>query len=1151
MARPRRYFAGQCLACAVARPRHKRNAQLHRARIPRQNGSRFIWNKDNIRVKEVKPYLKNIEKQRATGRATEHTHRAALQTLIEAFQKGAMATNEPARIECGAPDYIVTRNGVPIGYVEAKDIGADLDAIERTPQLRRYLEGLPNLILTDYLEFRLYHAGEFVMEARLARPAADGALRPNKDGATALSALFEAFFSAQLPLMGTPQELAARMAATARLLHDVIRQALGQEEALGTLHGQLEAFRRVLLHDLEPEQFADMYAQTICYGLFAARCNHRAERGAFNREAAVFELPETNPFLRQMFGYIAGPELDNRLTWAVDQLVYVLDRAGMEEILRGFGRRTRQEDPVVHFYETFLAAYDPSLRETRGVYYTPEPVVSYIVRSVDAILKRDFGIAEGLACTEKAPVFETHQTARASKPSRKRNGEIHRVLILDPAVGTGTFLHGVVDQIHEAVTSRFGAGVWNPYVSEHLLPRLFGFELLMAPYAVAHMKLGIQLAGTGYKFQSGERLRVYLTNTLEEAFDLSGLPLFAHIIAEEANAAGRVKNDYPVMVVLGNPPYSGHSANNGPWIANLLRGVDSTMPQESPAYCCANYFMVDGQPLGERNPKWLNDDYVKFIRFAQWRIERTGYGILAFICNHGYLDNPTFRGMRQSLMEAFDDIYLLDLHGNAKKKETAPDGSDDKNVFDIQQGVAIGIFVKKKNGAAKKPATVRHAHLWGLREVYEQTPGGERKLAGGKYHTLYHTDINSTRWTKLKPESPFYLFIPQDTRRRKEYETGWKITDILPVNSVGLVTARDKLTIHWSREAVWETVQEFGQISSEEARERFELGKDAEDWQVSLAQEDIRSSGPKKECIQPVLYRPFDVRWTYYTGQSRGFICRPRSEVMRHMLAGENLGLISTRLTKEKWDAFCATNIIGHKALSAYDITYLFPLYLCLDNGDAAEDIEAWAAREEAERYGIRRKPNLSKGFVRAVAEKTGWVFLPNESGDLKKTFGPEDVFHYLYAVMHAPAYRSRYAEFLKMDFPRVPITSNPELFRALCGLGARLTSLHLLDVSSATAIGFPEKGDNIVEKPRYAAAQKRIYINDRQYFTGVSAEIWEFCIGGYQVCQKWLNDRKGRALGYGEIMQYLKIAGALDDTILIMAGIDSLIKEHGSWPLS
>src|SRR5205807_1694706 len=436
------------------------------------------------------------------------------------------------------------------------------------------------------------------------------------------------------------------------------------------------------------------------------------------------------------------------------------------------------------------------------------------------------------------------------------------------------------------------AGMWSSYVRQHLLPRLFGFELLMAPYAMAHIKLAMQLAAIdlpkeerstwGYDFESDERLGIYLTNTLDEAHKRSDV-LFGRYISDEANEAAKVKQSYPVMVVLGNPPYSGHSANKGDWIKDLLRGKDSQTGKVT-----GNYFEVDGQSLGERNPKWLNDDYVKFMRFAQWRIEKTGYGVLAFITNHGYLDNPTFRGMRQSLMQTFDDIYILDLHGNSKKKERSPDGTKDENVFDIQQGVAIGIFIKRQKKASLSSAVnIYHAHLWGSREVYEKI--GQKLLIGGKYHWLADHDITTTEWVRIEPQLPFYLFTPRDIDLSTEYEKSMKLTDILPVNSTGIVTARDTLTIHWDIDAAWKTVYDFVSLPSETARTKYNLDKDVRDWKVTMAQADLKSSGPSKSNLVPILYRPFDIRYTYYTGKSRGFHCMPRGDVMRHMLRGGNI----------------------------------------------------------------------------------------------------------------------------------------------------------------------------------------------------------------------------------------------------------------------
>jgi predicted helicase len=620
-------------------------------------------------------YLQQIEAALCAGDSTEHTHRPALKLLIESLGKGIIATNEPKRDEeIGAPDYIVTRGRVPLGYVEAKDVGKSLGKAEKTAQLKRYRDGLANLILTDYLEFRWYLGGEHRLTARLGTAGEDGKIRRDRRGEEAVRELLEGFLTVSAPSIARPKELAERMAGLARLIRDAIREAFHEEAKQGRLHNQFEGFRRVLLHDLTPEQFADMYAQTIAYGLFAARANILDDPD-FTRQHAAYALPRTNPFLRNTFSEIAGPGLDRRIEWAVDDLADMLRRAHMGNILRDFGKRTRQEDPVVHFYETFLAAYDPKMREARGVYYTPEPVVSYIVRSVDHLLKSEFGLPDGLADTSKVKIPNPDP---GTKRRPTKDLEVHRVQILDPAAGTGTFLHSVIDQIHAHLTERGQAGLWSTYVRTHLLPRVWGFELLMAPYAVAHMKISLQLKQLGYDFATDERLGIFLTNALEEAHEMSDLPLFAQWIADEARQASEVKADRPILVIIGNPPYSGISANMAPEMAAM---VDS-------------YKIVDGKPLGERK-HWLQNDYVKFIRFAQTRIERTGHGILGFITDNSYIDGPTFRGMRQSLMQTFDEVYVLDLHGNSKKKEQAPDGTPDGNVFDITQGVAIILAVKK------------------------------------------------------------------------------------------------------------------------------------------------------------------------------------------------------------------------------------------------------------------------------------------------------------------------------------------------------------------------------------------------------------------------------------------------------------------------
>ena len=671
---------------------------------------------------------------------------------------------------------------------------------------------------------------------------------------------------------------------------------------------------------------------------------------------------------------------------------------------------------MVHFYEDFLAAYDPDLREMRGVYYTPEPVVSYIVRSVDGLLRSRFALADGLADTERVKV-EMPDGAQEESP---------RVLILDPAAGTGTFLREVVASIRTAIESKGLAGAWPDYVRDHLLPRLFGFELLMAPYAICHLKLALEIAGpeAGFAMPGGERLNVFLTNALEEAHEATAGPLFAHEIAREATSADAVKREKPVMVVLGNPPYSGHSANKGPWIKDLIDSYKRGFPElKKPAQA-----------------KWLSDDYVKFIRFAQWRIERTGEGVLGFVTNHSYLDNPTFRGLRKSLMDAFDEIYLLDLHGNSKKKERAPDGGKDENVFDIQQGVAIGLFVKRADGA-NGLAEVFHADLWGEREADRM----EASTDG-----LPPTTVNTTDWKQLCPRQPQYLFIPRDEALAYEYEAGWSIPDVFsPYGdpAPGIVTTHDQFAISWSSEEAASKVERLLATASEEdARAIWRLCSQNQ-WQYDRAKEEL-ADGSWRDRIEPILYRPFDSRATVF---DRNVAVHRRERVMRHILAGPNLGIITTRQCQRDWSVLVSNTIIGHKALAAYDINWLFPLYTYPTEGQ--------------QRLGLERQANLDKEFVEAVGSSLDFEFVSYGSGDLRESFGPEDVLRYIYAVLYSPEYRRRYADFLKSDFPRVPMTSDRSLFAGLAGLGKRLVSLHLMESEGEEAPAYPITGDNRVGK--------------------------------------------------------------------------------------
>ena len=1142
-----------------------------------------------------KTYTKEIEGQLRAGNAGEHAYRPALKALLESLepQLDIKATNEPLRVACGAPDLAVTRNASrepqTVGYVETKDLDVDLATVESSEQLQRYRRGLENLVLTDYLEFRWYVDGSLRRTARLGtlNRVKQHIIR-DRSSADDLHDLLAGFLSHRPPPISRAKELAERLARPTHMIRNTIDTAFAQGRVSDVLRDLHRAFAQVLVPDLPVDDFADMFAQTLTYGLFAARVNHDPAWGKFQRLGAANEIPRTNPFLRKLFGQITGLTLDDEpFVGFVGDLVQMLAESDMESILKDFGRESAREDPVVHFYETFLTAYDPELREERGVYFTPEPVVSYIVRSVDYLLRERFGLPEGLA--DQTPTTYDGATY-TDTPDRKNKGnggsqQAPKVLILDPATGTGTFLYKVIGLIRENFMQSGNAGLWSSYVKEQLLPRLFGFELLMAPYAVAHLKLGMQLAGLDlpqearpdwrYDFESAERLNIFLTNTLEEGLKQSELTL-GRFISDEANAAAKIKREMPIMVVLGNPPYRTHSANRSrdgsgdkTWIGRLID----------------DYYEVDGQSLGEHNPKTLQDDYVKFIRFGQWRIERSGSGILAYITNHGYLDNPTFRGMRQQLMRTFTDIYVVDLHGSVRKGERAFSGARDGNVFNIQQGVAIGIFVKEAQRAG--PARVHHAQLWGDRQ--------------GKLSWLASHDVATTNWSDVRGQPESYLFTPQTGSFREEYQHGWKVTDVMAVNSTGIQTHRDRFVFDFDYKALELRIADFldPANSDEDVRNRYFDIKasgsrppgDTNDWQLAERRKALQKDPQWRKTLVQCLYSAFDVRWLFY---HRNAIDRGRWELMENMLERPNKGIITTRQQSQHgqlWSLIGISNcMIERCSISnkTKEGNYLFPLYLYPPREDVPNkqtelrNLSPWPEGLQG------RRPNLAPAFVKDIEQRLGWTFVPDGRGNLGQvasiangngkmgaaTFGPEDILHYIYAVLHAPSYRSRYAEFLKADFPRVPLTSYSHLFAALARLGANLVGLHTFDDSQAPELknlttSYPIRGTDEVASshPRYLAPgepdplsgtpliEGRVYINrgntgksvSGQYFEGVPPEVWEFHIGGYQVCEKWLKDRRGRTLSNADLNHYRRIIVALQETIRTMEAIDDAIP---GWPL-
>lgn len=800
--------------------------------------------------------------------------------------------------------------------------------------------------------------------------------------------------------------------------------------------------------------------------MFVARLQDNSTAD-FTRQQAANLIPKSNPFLRKLFQYVAGYDIDENIRWIVDSLADMFNYVDIDAIHREF--ISKDKDPFLHFYEDFLTQYDKNLKNAKGAYYTPSAVVKFIVNAVDDILKTDFNLVKGLADNSKVRIDDK---------------EYHKVQILDPAMGTGTFLAEVVRNIYQKFANN--AGAWDNYVRQHLIPRLNGFEIMMSPYTMAHLKIETILQEFGHSAADNQRLRIYLTDSLEEPRQNVQRLGFYKWLSDESAEAQKIKNEMPVMVVLGNPPYSGESQNKGEWILRLMDDY-----KKEPT----------GGRLQEKNPKWLNDDYVKFIRFGQYFVEKNGEGILAYINNHSFLDNPTFRGMRYNLLQIFDKIYILDLHGNTKEKETAPDGSKDENVFDIQQGVSINIFVKTGKKNNDKFAEVSHYNIFGKRN--------------DKYEYLIDNNLNSiVTWKELNPESPFYFFVPKNNDNKEEYEKGFLITDLFFVNSVGVVTARDNFTIHDQKEYLIKTINEFRNIDNETARKRFDLGKDTRDWSVEGARNDIIQNF--KNNIVRISYRPFDTRFTYFTGNSKGFHCMPRGNIMKHFIKGENLGLMACRQQKTNGFHHCLVhkNIVESSFVSnkTSEIGYSFPLYLYHEHFGQTEKVA-----------------NLNSEI----------------KDQISATAAPKQIFDYIYAVLHSPSYREKYREFLKIDFPRIPYPENAEQFNKLTAFGEKLRHLHLMENITVpnNFANFPKSGDSKIKNSFTEKSgdyrDNKVWVNDSQYFDNVPAVSWNFYTGGYRPSQKWLKDRKGRTLTYEDIEHYRKIIFILNETDKIMKEID------------
>ena len=1080
----------------------------------------------------LRPYLKNISKVANQGDAREESYYSILKELLNQYaesvgKKKVHITTLPKKTEAGNPDFRVWDGKQHIvGYIEAKaPTFENLDHIEHSEQLKRYRYTFPNLILTNFFEFRLYRDGVLIEKVLIARPFIAHQLKtvPPVEKEPEFLKLLEKFFSFSLPKVHSARSLAIELAKRTRFLRDevVTLELEGAEKhRKGFILGFYEAFRKYLISGLSKEEFADLYSQTVTYGLFAART--RSSDG-FNRKLAYDHIPRTIGILRDVFKFVSLEDLPQQMEWVVDDISEVLAVTDVKKILHTYFHEGKGKDPIVHFYETFLTEYDPKTREKRGVYYTPEPVVSYIVRSLHYILKDQFNRSDGFASES--------------------------VTVLDPAAGTLTFLAEAAKVAVQEFVANYGEGGKEKFIKEYTLQNFYAFELMMSPYAVGHLKMSFLLEELGYSLQKDDRFKLYLTNTLEmEDLEQTELPGMASL-SEESHLAGKVKKEQPILVILGNPPYSGMSANKSEKEVIFKKGDNYTthyeikevnsrfnlIPETKKATkeitrkqktwigaLIEYYKVIDGKWLKEKNPKWLQDDYVKFIRFAQWKIDQAGEGVLGFITNHSYLDNPTFRGMRQSLMKSFNEIYILDLHGNSLKKEKCPDGSKDENVFDIRQGVAIALFVKKQG---KKGCKVYHSERWGLRDK--------------KYEWLQKNDIKKTKWKRLSPKSEPYFFIPRDERLLEAYERFPKISDIFPVNSVGIVTSRDSFVIDPDKDVLKRRIKIFRdeKMPDDIVRQTFKM-KNTSNWELKTAREKIRREKKWENSITKILDRPFDMQWVFYHD---AVIERSRKEVMKHMMQ-ENLSLCVGRAGQvvgidKPWNIVFCSHCIEDFNLFYRGGNVNFPLYLYpkKDNPQKRSSGSTLMLFEPPAEY-VSKTRNLSPNIVNHLIKSFG----------KKKAPTPEEIFFYVYAILYSNIFRTKYADFLRSDFPRVPFTKKPELFSKMGTHGKRLVQLHLLQSSELnTPIAkFQGKGEGIVEKLRYDISERRVFFNQSQYFEGISNDVWEYQIGGYQVCHKWLKDRKGRTLSTDDIKHYCRIATAIQKTIEIQKNIDRIYPE-------
>ena len=1117
-------------------------------------------------------YIKELQKQKLTD-ITEHSHRAALEILLNSVTKDIanQKTNilhEPKRQgKNGSPDFMVSTQDGIIGYVENKKITQNLNETISSKQIEKYKKLNDNLLITNYIEF-VWLKGDEIFREKLCEitDLQNKFFKLNPENTSKVYELIKKFTTQAPQGIANIKTLAFALAERARylfvILYDYLLEQEQNEELQDEIWGTYQAFVSTVYEDLTIAGFTDTFAQTLTYGLFIAKLNVKTNEQITLRNIDL-QIPSSFALIKNIVSLLKHikKERYTKALWIVEELLSIINNIDLPAIQENLSftnnkKKTKEEykDPYIYFYENFLSQYNPKLRKSRGVYYTPHSVVRFIITAIDDILKdkQVFAIKNGIADYEK-------------------------VNFLDFATGTGTFLLEILEQLNEY--KPFNKPEGNNLIKRHI-GNIFGFEFLIAPYAISHLKLTQYLKENGFDIQ--DRLQIYLTNTLENKEPQKSL--FVPALSSEGKLAQQVKRKEKILVITGNPPYSGNSANASFNIEKVTKiskkGKQRKVNRKNDTWIgklIKDYYKIENVAIKEANSKWLQDDYVKFIRFAQYKVEQTGEGIVAIVTNHSFLDNPTFRAMRYNLMKVFDQIFIIDLHGNTRKLEKTPEGLKDENVFDIQQGVCISILIKKQ-GLKKQ---IKRADFWGKRGI--------------KNKQLLETNLNTIEWEDIKPSEPFYMFSYQNTEYKKKYKSFISIKDIFNLNSVGIVTARDKLTIQFTETEIKNIVNDFANLSVEEARQKYNLGSDARDWSVQMAQNDLKKSGFITENLKKIDYRPFDIRHTYYTGSSRGFHCMPRSSVMDNM-NNKNISIHTTRqLSSNSWQHCFVSNIISESSLvsnKTKEIGYVFPIYQYKLKGLYSNSENAKKKLKEIEKEFMQLKKEFDKLIknkeanieelgklaqeeYNALLEEKEVLYetkkqeykkakievkqneyekIENINIDFrkfidkkyKKKYSPEQILAYIYGILHSPTYRKKYADFLKIDFPRIPFLDNTEDFEKIAELGTEFIKAHLMEEIPKNNIAETydgEVGKDTVEKVEFREVKNlgRIYINKTNYFEKIPKEVFEFYIGGYKVIDKYLKSRKGKHLQIEDIQHVKYIAKILAFTIKKMKELDKV----------